>query len=201
MLNDIKNIEFLTLPENIASGTDYNTFMKGTYIWRELAAVAKRVLIFQSDSLMIHSGIDKFLKYDYIGAPWHLKDNTARYSWLKKLQKSGSLKQGIGNGGFSLRNPEVMLNITTQYMKKLGRLNEDVFFSTYVELLSLDNMSVFPTRETANLFAVETPCDDIAETSVSLWQNNVSRIPLAIHTAWAYFDIEQTQFLLNYSLL
>jgi hypothetical protein len=68
-------------------------------------------LVVQTDSLICQQGKDiikKFMKYDYVGAPW--KDRNA-----------------LGNGGFSLRRKSTMLEI----LEKCPTLehNEDGFFS------------------------------------------------------------------------
>lgn len=197
VLSDLPQIEYVPLPANFVSGDDYNAFLKSQTLWRDLSSIARRVLIFQSDSLMIHGKIDPFLQYDFIGAPWHMTDDTVSYAWLKKLQRSGHVKRGIGNGGFSLRNPAIMHNISLTNLKAGGTMNEDVFFSMHTEKLSETNVSVFPNRSEAYAFALETPCDDLGPLD---FVSSDARIPMAIHTAWAYLDIKMVSVLFNYSL-
>ena len=107
---------------------DYNHLMTDTYFWRHLTRY-ERVLVFQNDSGILHSGIDEFLQYDYIGGPW-------------KFQHRG------GNGGLSIRNPRAMFDLcrNNPYNKSLGY--EDVYFSNHIE-------NVAP-REICEEFSVET---------------------------------------------
>ena len=45
---------------------EYNDMMMTTDFWNKVKG--KKILSFQNDSILIKGGIDKFLKYDYIGA-------------------------------------------------------------------------------------------------------------------------------------
>jgi len=85
-------------------------------------------LLFQTDSMILNpSRVGKFLKYDYVGAPW---------------------KDGVGNGGFSLRKKSKMLEIirTVPYLGEA----EDLYFckQTTVPLYR-------PSIEEAKEFSVE----------------------------------------------
>ena len=91
----------------------------------------EKLLFYQEDSLIFHNKIEKYLKYDYIGAPWPEKQND-------------NLK-GVGNGGFSLRSKTKILEClntikpkdleisesTLEYMRntKSNIIPEDVYFS------------------------------------------------------------------------
>jgi hypothetical protein len=196
VLSDIVNIDYQPIPVAVVSGDSYNAFMKSYNLWSNLARVAKRVLIFQTDSLLIRPDIDRFLMYDYIGAPWHMVDRTSSFSWLKRMQKYGYLKAGVGNGGLSLRNPGLMANISMLHGKGSGSLNEDVFFASHVEKLAAANQASFPTRAIAYDFALETPCDDIRKLDLHLPES----LPFAIHSAWGYVDADQATLLFNASL-
>ncbi len=76
---------------------DYNKLFLSREFWEGMLAY-KRVLIFQSDSEIFRSGIEEFLKYDYVGAPW-------------KLNFRG------GNGGLSIRNPAAMIEAIDKHKK------------------------------------------------------------------------------------
>jgi len=85
-------------------------------------------LLFQTDSMILNpSKLEKFLKYDYVGAPW---------------------KDGVGNGGFSLRKKSKMLEIIRS-VPYLGEA-EDFYFckQTSVKLYR-------PSVEKAKEFSVE----------------------------------------------
>ncbi len=101
--------------------------LKKESFWSTLNA--EKVLIFQADSIMLRSGIEKFLKYDYIGAPWDLRSNRpALEAFNNKV-----INEIVGNGGFSLRTTSVMINISNKY-SHLSPFEEpeDLFFSGYV---------------------------------------------------------------------
>ena len=88
-------------------------------------------LIMQTDSMICPQYrrlIHKFLKYDYVGAPWP-------WDWLQ-----------VGNGGFSLRKRSKMLEI----LDRVGELNEayeDHFFAKYALYK--------PSAEEAREFSIE----------------------------------------------
>lgn len=86
-------------------------------------------LVFQTDSMILSENshlIKEFLHYDYIGSPW-----------LKTKYQPTINCNFIGNGGFSLRNKNKMLEIINN--KNWYSLNieiqklEDIFFSTNYE--------------------------------------------------------------------
>lgn len=103
----IKNYKIIKT--NIASDYDYNNLLTSIQFW---SVPYKRVLIFQHDSLLLRQGIEDYLQYDYVGAPW---------AW----RPTGF------NGGLSLRNPKAML--TALKKNKYTSGNEDVFFSNTVK--------------------------------------------------------------------
>jgi hypothetical protein len=106
----------------------YNSLITDPLFWNQLVRF-ERVLVFQNDSMILRDGIDEFLEYNYVGAPW-------------KFQHKG------GNGGFSLRNPKAMLKLCKEkpYSERFGY--EDVYFSNHIE-------NVAP-RNVCEKFSVET---------------------------------------------
>lgn len=110
----------------------YNGIMMSRRVLDEIPTEV--FLVVQTDSLICKTGVhllEKFMKYDYVGAPW--KDRDA-----------------IGNGGFSLRRKSKMLDI----VEKCPTLNhnEDGFFSGGCE----GAIPSKPTPEEAEEFSVET---------------------------------------------
>lgn len=73
----------------VANTMDYNKILMSKEFWSYLTKY-ERVLMFQTDSEILRSGIEEFLMYDYVGAPWTVKTRG-------------------GNGGLSIRNPKAML--------------------------------------------------------------------------------------------
>lgn len=110
----------------VTSRTFYTTFESYDYMF-----------MFQTDSMVCpHSPFDitRFLKYDYIGAPWAWFDNGVKG----------------GNGGLSLRKVSAMLTSVDKYkfVPNGTHFNEDLFFSR----LPLK----FPPRHIAQQFSVES---------------------------------------------
>lgn len=100
----------------IKNSHDYNKLMTSISFWEYLEEY-DRVLIFQQDSMLLRSGIEEFLKWDYVGAPWF--DGAP---WQHPKRKGG-------NGGLSLRNPKNTLTLlrSKPYNPSMG--NEDVYYS------------------------------------------------------------------------
>lgn len=112
---------------------DYNRLLGSEFFW-ELIPFDK-VLIFQADSGLLRTGIEEFLEYDYIGAPYDHIDFPAM------------------NGGFSLRTKSVMMDIVKKFPYNVSiHGNEDLYFSTRVPLVG----GKLPTKEIAQKFSVET---------------------------------------------
>ena len=113
--NNIKHFDQFNCQKyfvNVNNLSDYNRLMTSLNFWDKLKKF-NRVLIFQTDSRILREGIDEFLGYSYIGAPWKFQDHG-------------------GNGGVSVRNPKTMIEIIkkTPYTPFLGF--EDVYFSNHI---------------------------------------------------------------------
>jgi len=92
-------------------------------------------LVFQTDSMINPRNkhlIHKFMKYDYVGAPW----------------KDG----GVGNGGFSLRKRSKMINILNTFPPNPRINHEDLLFSEGSPMAR----PYKPTDEEAKEFSMET---------------------------------------------
>jgi hypothetical protein len=141
-------------------------------------------LILQEDALIFRSGIEKYLKYDYIGAPWPLNHH-----------KSSSL--GFGSGGFTIRNVDMTLKILDiTYQTRISAIKnmhtkstdkstssahvhapkhqipEDVYYSIGFYLLRLD----------LGLFHVELPDIDVAQEFAIEHTNHKN--PIGGHQYW-----------------
>eukprot|EP00584_Thalassiosira_punctigera_P006120 CAMPEP_0172543126 /NCGR_PEP_ID=MMETSP1067-20121228/13596_1 /TAXON_ID=265564 ORGANISM="Thalassiosira punctigera, Strain Tpunct2005C2" /NCGR_SAMPLE_ID=MMETSP1067 /ASSEMBLY_ACC=CAM_ASM_000444 /LENGTH=310 /DNA_ID=CAMNT_0013329481 /DNA_START=297 /DNA_END=1226 /DNA_ORIENTATION=- len=113
-----------------------SNIMMDPKLWQSLRF--EKVLVIQTDSVMCHGGLDSYLRYDYIGAPWTDK-------WKDTI---------VGNGGFSLRTRNVMLHCAVNYGLggNIRKWNEDVFFSQCVD----ENATTFlGTFEDAKSFVME----------------------------------------------
>ena len=87
----------------------YSNYLTTVAFWGELPF--EKILIFQTDTLLLRTGIQSYLSYDYIGAPW---------SWNRR----------VGNGGMSLRSKNAMITAIKENQRS-KRHPEDLFFSNY----------------------------------------------------------------------
>jgi hypothetical protein len=114
LINHFPNADFYSLGQTSAySIPQYNALLTSKEFWQSIPY--EKILIFQSDSMLLREGIEQFLEYDYCGAPW-------------KWQLHG------GNGGLSIRTKSIMLEIIKQWrFDKATCGNEDVYFSNRIE--------------------------------------------------------------------
>ena len=96
---------------------DYNKILTSVDFWKKYKD-HERVLIFQHDSMILRCCIDEFMEYDYVGAPWKADGSMP---WARPDRKGG-------NGGFSLRNPRVMIKTVQAFPWHPNRGNEDCHF-------------------------------------------------------------------------
>jgi hypothetical protein len=125
-------VNFFIMQEEIQTENDYNKLLTSESFWLTLNDY-ERVLIFQHDSEILRLGIEPFLQFDYVGAPW-------------KFQNHG------GNGGLSIRNPKAMIETIKRkpYRGQVLDGNEDVYFSNNLEVLGI------APREVCELFSCES---------------------------------------------
>ena len=105
---------------SITSGEDYNRLLTTPSFWEQFIHHDK-VLIFQHDSGILRKGIEYFLEWDYVGAPWKVNAPWAR------PDRAG------GNGGFSLRCPKKSLDLCSKFPYSGRYGNEDVYFTHHLE--------------------------------------------------------------------
>lgn len=148
-------INIIKLDINNLSTSEYSRLLLTKEFWNNFKG--EKLLLYQEDTYLFHSNnIERFLEYDYVGAPWHIHqdDNI----------------NGVGNGGFSLRSKSKMIecisrvdpnkdlklgNSTLNYMRATNNdfIPEDVFFSKSM----LDfNIGKVATRNIAIQFSQET---------------------------------------------
>lgn len=149
-------IKIIRLPYGNLTQQEYSNLLMTTDFWKLF--YGEKILILQEDSLIFKSGIKPFLKYDFIGAPFH--------------KSSNDTPNKVGNGGFSLRTKCKMIEViencpvenvsvpsTTQlYMEMVGMTNipEDVYFSKCLqekhigEVANWDTAREFSTEQVFN---------------------------------------------------
>ena len=137
----------------------YNRMFLSPHFWSMIPA--ENILVFQKDCFMYRMFDAHFLEYDYVGARSVLFESENYGQYL------------IINGGFSLRKKTAMLDclehasfnhiydilynsINTQQIKitnldKLGKKNEDIFFSHACHILN----KKIPEYNTLPVFSVE----------------------------------------------
>jgi len=148
----IKNLEIINKNLTLNTINQYSELLSQTSFWEELTG--EYILICQSDSIIFSDKIDKFYGYDYLGAPW-----------IKPVRPKQFFQ---GNGGFSLRKREKMIEISKKYpinkmpvylkpvnfMKNPSDLcPEDVYFCQY---LNKDVESILPSFDLCNEFSIES---------------------------------------------
>lgn len=127
-LKDIKNVIYKITPK-LDNFIDYNDLLLSKEFWNEL--LFEKVLIFQTDTLMLRKGIETFIEYDYVGAP-----------------SSKSFK--IMNGGFSLRTVSKMIECL-EHTSPNEYEEEDKFFTRILKCLSCN----LPNFDIAKEFSIE----------------------------------------------
>ncbi|CAG7581312.1 MAG: hypothetical protein SLAVMIC_00780 [uncultured marine phage] len=171
--NNVKDIKCLKveLPYKM-DHQKYNDLLKDVSFWESFDQ--EYILIFQSDSFMLRDGLDEYLDYDYVGAPWNWANDP---NFKDPRYKDLSIFKNGGNGGFSLRKKSSMLNIIS---KKYGEpsaedkyVNEDMFFAKYIK--------EYPSLDKCKEFCVET-----------MYSEN----PLAVHAIDRYLSNEQIEKIL-----
>jgi hypothetical protein len=147
----------------------YSDLLKSASFWKSYVP-HKTCLLIQDDGMLVRPGVERFLEWDYVGAPW------TRHA-INDFMKDYCNPDFVGNGGLSLRNARVMEAVCSAHEKDAfrlfshipQRLPEDVFFSLYCHK---DGHKVCP-REAATTFAMEqVECMDA----------------LGFHKFWPYMD-------------
>lgn len=172
----MENLNLICLPYVRISISFLNQLLTSKSFW-ELFKDFDHVLIIQTDGLLLHGRIDSFLGYDFIGAPWHRKNER----WEKLIE---TIPEGVGNGGMSLRSPKALLNVLQQYNAS-GQ--EDLF---YVIKMVGDRRFRIPERQVAYAFSREVPCDDLEDVGP----------PLMVHAIWYYLQGKQLYSILEQSI-
>jgi hypothetical protein len=144
----------------------YNDILKDTNFWKNVGG--EKALVIQDDGLVLRKGVEKFLQYDYVGAPWVDNQNNAHI----KDHISSDL---VGNGGLSLRDVKKCQLITAKYeqekydlfMNNYVAMPEDIYF---VMCMNKEKYKIAPSR-----IAIDFSCEQVI--------NNYS---VGMHKAWCY---------------
>ena len=169
--DELRDVQLISLEVDNLSPLAHNELMCTHWLWQR--AAAEHVLIFQTDALLLRRGVDEFLRWDYIGAPWRTDD-------LWCVGKPHLME--AGNGGLSLRSRARTLETLDRFGYSRGQ-SEDVF---YVEHLPKAGGKLAPRAE-ATRFAVESD-----------WAAEYDETPpLGFHAAYRWLTSEQMLKLLR----
>ena len=123
---------------------DYNKLFYSKFLYDNIPTEV--FLVFQTDTLICKKYKDliyKFIKYDYVGAPW------LPTSW----NTPNCSKNNVGNGGLSLRKKSKMLELLNNCTH--NNINEDQFFSKVICNCKYDVKLYKPSEIEAKEFAIE----------------------------------------------
>jgi len=115
------------------TGSEYQYYLLSVNFWKRLKY--DKVLFFQCDSEILREGIDEFMCYSYVGAPWK-----------SSFPGNTSDRRG-GNGGISIRDVSAHIEVL-ENKKRPPKTNEDVWFS--------HNLSDVAPHEVCKRFSVES---------------------------------------------
>ena len=130
MVKDWGDVDIVNTEVDDFTKVEYNQYLRTPEFWEQVRG--KKVFTFQLDSILLRSGIDEFLKYDYVGAPW-------------RKPKEDSL---VGNGGLSLRTKDVMIDICKNNPTE-EVIWEDIYFVKHLKGKGV------PDVDTASKFSME----------------------------------------------
>jgi hypothetical protein len=127
---DWVGVEYFNMGVRNLSNIEHSEYMETSNFWKNVKG--DKALIFQTDSLLLRSGVDEFLPYDYVGAPWRKpKEN-----------------QWVGNGGLSLRTVSKMIEIC-ENNPVTEQIWEDIYFMKHMKGIGVADV------ETASKFSME----------------------------------------------
>ena len=175
-------VEFRLLPTSLADVGEYNTLMKTLWFWDSLSSFSK-VLLFQTDSILLSRHIDEFLAYDYIGAPWDFSTNDR----VRKAIQNGTMSSTVGNGGFSLRSVAAMRKVVEKFgHESTAEEQEDMFFARFMDKAGY----TLAPENVAARFCMEVDTGALSK----------KEQPLALHAAWYYMPPKKYMPMLQKSI-
>jgi len=158
------NIKIIKLDKDNMTQFEYSMYLTTLGFWNNF--VGEKILIYQEDSCIFKRNINDFLNWDYIGAPWSKQQNDT--------------PNCVGNGGFSLRTKQCMIDVintisvedtvlnssTLKYMNNvnLRKAPEDVYFSLNMQRYNIgkvadwDNASLFSSESIVNANSLGGHC-------------------------------------------
>ncbi len=174
------------------------TSVKFYEILEALAPSAEFYLIFQIDSFLLQTGLQRYMEtpYDYFGAVW--EKGLLSGGWcgpcdpeeqvLDPVLRAQLKRNHVGNGGFSLRRIAPCLEVCRKYnISQLSYMQEDAFYCNFGQLTGL--------RFAPEILARQFSWEDAPSVKTYVQEMNISR-PLGIHN----LPIEMAEALLRDAL-
>jgi hypothetical protein len=152
----IDNIEVVKIPTlNYIEYSKFIVYELHKHINTEYA------LIIQDDGFVIDANKwdNKFLEYDYIGAPFKVPNLNDNISYRDPF---GNLIR-VGNGGFSLRSKKILSlpsELNLEWKSYFGYYNEDGFFAVHNRHLLEAEGCKFAPIDVAAKFSIEYDIDE-----------------------------------------
>ena len=163
ILNNTNLIKIIALETDKINISYYNDLFKSSTFWSNL--VFRKVLVFQTDSLLIEPMEFSMFNYDYIGALFScgksrcirfphynndLSEEIGSYWITQKYNEDLGFQILMGNGGLSIRDCDLMMKICLGETSKSNE-NEDIFFSRFIRKYSKN----IPKINDARRFSIE----------------------------------------------
>lgn len=131
IVDGIDNVELHHIDYDSMGLYDYDSVFRTIEFWETITS--DNILIFQADTVLLRYGIDEFLSYQYVGAPW-----------LKPKEE-----KMVGNGGLSLRKKDKMIEIIKNFPNE-SYFKEDIYFCKYLndeDIASIDVAKQFSVED------------------------------------------------------
>lgn len=129
-----ENVQVHILSADNLSTSEYNALLTSTDFWKRFKE--EFILIFQTDTLIRRKIDDLYFRYDYVGAPWTVKNSKN--------------ERRVGNGGWSLRKVNTIIDTCEKHFYD-KRINEDVYYAMHIKKVpSVDEASRFSVEHIYN---------------------------------------------------
>jgi hypothetical protein len=161
----------------------YNRVMMEPHLWETTLANYEKCLVVQDDGILLRKGIERFIEYDYVGAPWIDVEGNAYI-------KHNVNPDLVGNGGLSLRTVDVMKRAiqvaeieesSRLFFHNINHVPEDVFFVKQLKKLGAH----MPSAQEASFFSSEEILNANA---------------IGLHKVWSYHDPQKIKTWFDYLL-
>jgi hypothetical protein len=179
LTTSFNNVVVHTIP-NITNTHEYTELLVSSKVWNTIQA--ETILLVQTDAMLLKPfRWESFQSVDYIGSPWNHEPNL-KIPWpdksevtrrLNPIQQLGTNR--VGNGGFSLRRTQAMMETVRQFpYSEYGTIGnvvlpEDLYFSRYASQIA--------SYQLAKTFATETVWNPEAYGMHKIWEYQpVSRL-------------------------